>query len=312
MNHFMRVFFLPRLASMFMGLLGVLCLVFFLIHLIPGDPIEVMLGESALPADKEALRHNLGLDLPLHLQWWHYINHLLQWDLGSSLLSGRPILDLIWERIPSTLYLSLASLGVAITLALPLGLLAATHKHQVLDAATMGFALLGLSIPNFWLGPLLILGGSLWLGWFPVSGQEGWNAVMLPAITLGTSMAAILARMIRSSLLETMGEDFLRTAQAKGLSPRRILFCHALPNSLLPILTLLGLQLGGLLGGAVITETVFSWPGLGLLMIEAIQQRDYPVVQAAVLCISVAYILVNFLTDVLYAWLDPRIQFKSP
>jgi peptide/nickel transport system permease protein len=240
-----------------------------------------------------------------------YFKALLHLDFGTSLFSGRAIVDLLIERIPATLYLSLVSLLVAIALALPLGLLAAVRQHTPLDYGAMGFALFGMSIPNFWMGPLLILVGALWLGWFPVSGQEGWNAVVLPALTLGTAMAAILARMIRSSVLEVLGEDFMRTARAKGLSSTRAVMLHALPNSLLPILTLLGLQLGGLLGGAVITETVFAWPGLGLLMIEAIQQRDYPVVQAAVLCISVTYIVVNLLTDLLYAWLDPRIQFKT-
>lgn len=293
------------------GLLGVICLVFLLIHVIPGDPVEVMLGESAQPTDKETLRHALGLDLPIHQQWWMYFKALLHLDFGTSLFSGRAIVDLLIERIPATLYLSLVSLLVAIALALPLGLLAAVRQHTPLDYGAMGFALFGMSIPNFWMGPLLILVGALWLGWFPVSGQEGWNAVALPALTLGTAMAAILARMIRSSVLEVLGEDFMRTARAKGLSSTRAVMLHALPNSLLPILTLLGLQLGGLLGGAVITETVFAWPGLGLLMIEAIQQRDYPVVQAAVLCISVTYIVVNLLTDLLYAWLDPRIQFKT-
>lgn len=293
------------------GLLGVMCLVFLLIHVIPGDPVEVMLGESAQPTDKETLRHALGLDLPLHQQWWIYFKGLLHLDFGTSLFSGRAIVDLLVERIPATLYLSLVSLLVAIALALPLGLLAAVRQHTPLDYGAMGFALIGMSIPNFWMGPLLILVGALWLGWFPVSGQEGWNSVVLPALTLGTAMAAILARMIRSSVLEVLGEDFMRTARAKGLSSTRAVMLHALPNSLLPILTLLGLQLGGLLGGAVITETVFAWPGLGLLMIEAIQQRDYPVVQAAVLCISVTYIVVNLLTDLLYAWLDPRIQFKT-
>jgi len=294
-----------------LALLGVICLVFLLIHIIPGDPVEVMLGESAQPTDKETLRHALGLDLPLHQQWWIYFNGLLHLDLGTSLFSGRAILDLLIERIPATLYLSLVSLVVAIGLALPLGLVAAVRQHTPLDYGAMGFALFGMSIPNFWMGPLLILVGALWLGWFPVSGQEGWNSVVLPALTLGTAMAAILARMIRSSVLEVLGEDFMRTAHAKGLSLTRAVLFHALPNALLPILTLLGLQLGGLLGGAVITETVFAWPGLGLLMIEAIQQRDYPVVQAAVLCISVTYIMVNLLTDLLYAWLDPRIQFTS-
>ncbi|MDR4461047.1 MAG: ABC transporter permease [Nitrospirales bacterium] len=300
-----------RILSAMLALLGVICLVFLLIHLIPGDPVEVMLGESAQPTDKETLRHALGLDLPLHQQWWIYFKGLLHLDLGTSLFSGRAILDLLIERIPATLYLSFVSLVVALSLALPLGLVAAVRQHTPLDYGAMGFALFGMSIPNFWMGPLLILVGALWLGWFPVSGQEGWNSVVLPALTLGTAMAAVLARMVRSSVLEVLGEDFMRTARAKGLSSTRSVLHHALPNALLPILTLLGLQLGGLLGGAVITETVFAWPGLGLLMIEAIQQRDYPVVQAAVLCISVTYILVNLLTDLLYAWLDPRIQFTT-
>jgi peptide/nickel transport system permease protein len=307
----MTRFMVTRILSALIGLLGVVCLVFLLIHVIPGDPVEVMLGESAQPTDKEFLRHALGLDLPIHQQWWMYVKGLLHLDFGTSLFSGRAIVNLLMERIPATLYLSLVALFVAIALALPLGLLAAVRQHSPLDYGAMGFALFGMSIPNFWMGPLLILVGALWLGWFPVSGQEGWNSVVLPALTLGTAMAAILARMIRSSVLEVLGEDFMRTAYAKGLSPTRAVMLHALPNSLLPILTLLGLQLGGLLGGAVITETVFAWPGLGLLMIEAIQQRDYPVVQAAVLCISVTYIVVNLLTDLLYAWLDPRIQFKA-
>ena len=307
----MTHFLVTRILSAMLALLGVICLVFLLIHLIPGDPVEVMLGESAQPTDKETLRHALGLDLPLHQQWWIYFKGLLHLDLGTSLFSGRAIVDLLIERIPATLYLSLVSLIVAIGLALPLGLVAAVRQHTPLDYGAMGFALFGMSIPNFWMGPLLILIGALWLGWFPVSGREGWNAVVLPALTLGTAMAAILARMIRSSVLEVLGEDFMRTARAKGLSSTRAVLYHALPNALLPILTLLGLQLGGLLGGAVITETVFAWPGLGLLMIEAIQQRDYPVVQAAVLCISMTYIVVNLLTDLLYAWLDPRVQFTT-
>ena len=307
----MTHFLVTRILSAMLAILGVICLVFLLIHLIPGDPVEVMLGESAQPTDKETLRRALGLDLPLHQQWWIYFKGLLHLDLGTSLFSGRAIVDLLIERIPATLYLSLVSLIVAIGLALPLGLLAAVRQHTPLDYGAMGFALFGMSIPNFWMGPLLILVGALWLGWFPVSGREGWNAVVLPALTLGTAMAAILARMIRSSVLEVLGEDFMRTARAKGLSSTRAVLYHALPNALLPILTLLGLQLGGLLGGAVITETVFAWPGLGLLMIEAIQQRDYPVVQAAVLCISMTYIVVNLLTDLLYAWLDPRIQFTT-
>ena len=308
----MAHFLLKRIMSALIGILGVISLVFFLIHMIPGDPIDVMLGESALAADREALRQGLGLHLPLYEQWWSYLAALVQADFGYSLFSGRPIVELLVERIPSTLHLSATALLIALIMALPLGVVAATRQHSVYDYGSMGFALIGISIPNFWMGPLLILVGALWLGWFPVSGQEGWNAVILPALTLGTAMAAILARMIRSSLLEILGEDFLRTARAKGLSPTKVIFIHALPNALLPILTLVGLQLGGLLGGAVITETVFAWPGLGLLMIEAIKQRDYPVVQAAVLCISITYIFVNLFTDLLYAWLDPRIDWQNP
>ncbi len=298
--------------SALVGVLGVISLVFFLIHMIPGDPVDVMLGETALAADREALRQGLGLHLPLHEQWWNYLSSLAQADLGHSIFSGRPIVELLLERIPATLHLSLTALGVAILIGVPLGLLAATRQHSIYDYGSMGFALFGMSIPNFWMGPLLILIGALWLEWFPVSGREGWNAVILPALTLGTAMAAILARMVRSSLLEILDEDFLRTAHAKGLSPFQAILTHAFPNALLPVLTLVGLQLGGLLGGAVITETVFAWPGLGLLMIEAIQQRDYQVVQAAVLCISITYIFVNLFTDLLYAWLDPRIDWQDP
>ncbi len=306
----MSHFILKRIGNALVGILGVISLVFFLIHMIPGDPVDVMLGESAQTADREALRQGLGLHLPLYVQWWNYLAALVQADFGKSLFSGRPIAELLLERIPATLHLSVAAFLVAGVIALPLGLLAAIRQHSIYDYSAMGFALLGISIPNFWMGPLLILGGALWLGWFPVSGQEGWNAVVLPALTLGTAMAAILARMIRSSLLEILGEDFLRTARAKGLSSFQAILLHALPNAFLPVLTLVGLQLGGLLGGAVITETVFAWPGVGLLMIEAIQQRDYPVVQATVLCISVTYVLINLITDLLYAWLDPRINWS--
>ncbi len=304
-------FLVTRLLSACWGLIGVITLVFLLIHIIPGDPVDVMLGESALSTDREALRRALGLDLPLLQQWWNYVQGLLQLNLGRSLFSGRPILDLLLERIPSTAYLGVIALFIAVIIAFPLGVFAALRQQTVWDFGAMGLALFGISIPNFWLGPMLILVGSLWLGWFPVSGQEEWNAVILPAFTLGTGMAAILARMVRSSVLESLGEDFLRTAHAKGLSTLEALLYHALPNALLPIITLLGLQMGSLLGGAIITETVFSWPGLGLLVIEAIQNRDYPVVQAAVLCISVSYIFINLITDIAYAWVDPRVQLHK-
>lgn len=288
--------------------LGVVVLVFLLIHFIPGDPVDVMLGESAQPADRAALRQALGLDQPIQVQLVKYFNGLLHLELGRSLYSQRPIVDLLTERLPATVELALAALAVTLLLAVPLGLLAAARHDTAWDHGAMSFSLLGVSIPSFWMGPLLILVFALGLGWFPVSGREGAGAVVLPALTLGTSLAAILARMIRSSVLEVLGEDFIRTAYAKGLSRRQVLIRHALPNALLPVITVFGLQLGTLLAGAVITETVFAWPGIGLLTIEAIQTRDYPVVQACVLLIALTYVLVNMLTDLLYALIDPRIR----
>ena len=301
-------FLVSRLLSALIVVLGVSCLVFMLIHIVPGDPVEVMLGESSQPADREALRHALGLDLPVHIQLAGYLQGLTHFDLGVSLHSQRPIADILIERIPATLELAIAGLLVAVIIAFPLGILAAIRKDTVWDSGAMTFSLLGISIPHFWMGPLLILVFSVWLGWFPVSGREGIAALVLPALTLGTALAAILSRMIRASLLEVLNEDYIRTARAKGLSERTVILRHALRNALLPVITLLGLQLGALLGGAVITETVFSWPGIGQLTIEAIQRRDYPVVQACVLLISVTYVVVNTLTEFVYAGLDPRIR----
>jgi peptide/nickel transport system permease protein len=218
------------------------------------------------------------------------------------------VAELLLERLPATGLLAAVSLLVALLLALPLGILAAVRRDTPWDSSAMGFSMLGVSIPNFWLGPLLILVFSLWLGWFPVSGRNGMASVVLPALTLGTGLAAVLSRMVRSSMLEVLGEDYIRTARAKGLPDHRVVLHHALRNALLPVITLLGLQLGALLAGAVITETVFSWPGIGLLTIEAIQSRDYPVVQACVLLISLCYVCVNLLTDLAYAQVDPRIR----
>ncbi|WP_447970968.1 nickel ABC transporter permease [Nitrospira sp. M1] len=308
----MTRFILARLASALLIIFGVSCLVFILIHLIPGDPIDVMLGETAHPTDKDALRKAMGLHLPLHIQLLHYVQRLLHLDLGTSIHSGRAVTAILLERFPATVELGAGAITIAILLAFPLGIFAALRQKTFIDVGAMTFALTGVSIPNFWLGPLLIMVGALWLGWFPVSGREGLLSLVLPALTLGTAMAAILSRMIRSALLEIIHEDFIRTAHAKGLSQRRTIFRHALRNALLPVLTLLGLQFGALLSGAVITETIFSWPGIGSLMIEAIQQRDYPIVQATMLLISLMYIGINLVTDILYAWADPRIRLRSP
>lgn len=307
----MLTYLVQRLTGALVVIFGVVSIVFLLIHLIPGDPVDVMLGEGATLADRAALRSSLGLDQPVMVQFSGYLQGLLQFDLGHSFHYQRPVADLLLERLPATALLAATALAISLVLAIPLGLLAAVHRGTVWDRGSMAFSMLGVSIPNFWLGPLLILVFSLWLGWFPVSGRGGAGAVVLPAVTLGTGLAAILSRMVRSSMLEVLGEDYIRTARAKGLRPHRILLQHGLRNALLPVITLIGLQLGALLAGAVITETVFSWPGIGLLTIEAIQSRDYPLVQAGVLLISLVYVLVNLLTDIAYAWIDPRIRLGA-
>jgi peptide/nickel transport system permease protein len=297
-----------RLMTSLVTLIGVVSLVFFLIHLIPGDPVEYILGDSARPADREALRSELGLDRPLVVQYADYLSGLVRFDLGHSLHSKQPVSTLLLERLPATLELSLAAFLLAVLIAFPLGVLAATRSGTPWDSGAMMISLLGVSIPNFWLGPMLILLFSLWLGLTPVSGMEQPGSLVLPAVTLGVSLAAILARMVRSSLLEVLNEDYIRTARAKGVSEAVVVWRHALANALLPVITLLGLQFGALLAGSVITEKVFSWPGVGLLLIDAIQQRDYPVVQGAVLLIAVSYLVVNRLTDLLYRAVDPRIK----
>ena len=307
----MIAFALSRLASAAITVFGVSVLVFSLVHLVPGDPVEVMLGESAQPADRAALRTALGLDRPLPEQFAAFLADLARLDLGTSLHARRPVASLIAERLPATAELAAAGLAVALAVALPLGSVAAFRRGSGADHAAIAFATLGVSIPNFVLGPVLILVFSFTLGWLPVSGREGAGALLLPAFTLGTALAAILARMLRSTLLEVLGEDFIRTARAKGLDEVGVLLRHALGNAMLPVVTLLGLQLGALLAGAVITEIVFSWPGLGSLTVEAIQRRDYPLLQGCVLVISVSYVLVNSLTDLAYAWLDPRIRLRG-
>lgn len=286
-------------------------LVFFLIHLVPGDPVAVMLGDWASTADETALREQLGLHLPIWTQYIQYLSGLVQFDLGNSLFFQQPVSELIAERFPMTLQLAVMALIVAVLIAFPLGIWAALRAGKWPDHLSMTVSLIGVSIPNFWLGPMLILVFSLSLAWLPVSGAEQPFSWVLPSITLGTALAAILARMLRASLLEVMHEDFIRTAQAKGLPSTIVYGKHALLNALLPVVTILGLQLGTLLGGAVITEVVFDWPGLGQLLVESIQRRDYPVVQGCILVISVAYITVNGLTELVYAWLDPRIRVAN-
>lgn len=266
-----------------------------------------MLGESANIADRAQLRAELGLDAPLLQQWTEFHRRLLRLDFGVSLYSKKPIAATLAGRIPWTFLLALASLGVAIMIAAPLGVLAALRPNTKWDTIAATVSLLGVSIPNFLLGPLLIIIFSIGLGWFPVSGTDRVTSIVLPSLTLGASLAAILSRMIRASLLEVLSEEYIVSARARGLSAVAVVIYHAIPNAALPVITVLGLQLGALLGGAVITEMIFAWPGVGQLTIEAIQRRDYPLVQACVLVISFAYVAVNTVTDLIYAWVDPRI-----
>ncbi len=289
-------------------IIGVCCIVFALIHLIPGDPVEAMLGEHAHAADREALRDALGLNRPLSEQLTDYLLGVMHADLGHSLHSKRAVAQELLARLPATIELALAAIVVVLVISLPLGVLAAMRPGSFWDATASTFAVLGIAVPNFIAGPLLVLVFSLWLGWFPISGRQGLASLVLPALTLGSALAPILTRMVRSSLLEVMQENYIRTARAKGLSQIRVVIWHALPNAMLPIITIIGLQFGTLLGGAVITEVIFAWEGIGHLTIESIQRRDYPMLQGCILLISVAYVFVNMSTDILYAVLDPRIR----
>lgn len=307
----MRSYLARRLLLALPVVLGVVTLVFLLVHLIPGDPVEIMLGESALAADRDALREALGLDRPMIEQYGAFLRGLCRADLGVSLQQRRPVAALIREHYPATLQLTLAAMLISLLIALPAGIVSGVQQYSFWDHSTMLVALLGVSMPNFWLGPLLIWIFSIQIGWFPVSGKGGLAHLVLPALTLGTSMAAIVARMTRSSVLEVLRQDYVMTARAKGLSETGILLKHVLRNALLPVLTVVGLQFGGLLAGSIITETIFSWPGLGTLMVKAIQTRDYPVVQGCVLVIALSYVLVNLLTDLLYGVVDPRIRYEG-
>ena len=291
-------------------LLGVATLVFALIHLVPGDPAQSMLGESASPEDVQRLRQNLGLDEPLWAQYTAFMTGVVKGDLGRSFRYGTPVTTEIRSRLPRTLQLALAAMAVAIAFAIPLGILAAVYRGTAIDHAAMTVALLGISMPNFWLGPLLAILFAVALGWLPVSGTGTLAHLVLPAVTLGAALSAILARMTRASVLEELRELYVLAARARGMSRTRSVLRHAFRNSLIPIVTIIGLQFGAVLTGTIITETIFAWPGVGRLLIQAINFRDYPLVQGCILFISFTYVMMNLLTDLTYGWLDPRIRFE--
>lgn len=307
---------LVKLLSTLWVILGVLLLTFVLLHVLPGDPIMVMLGESASAADQAALRQQLGLDLSLSQQWLHYVNKVLHWDWGKSLFSQQAVSELIAQRWWATAKLALLALLIGVSIGIPLGIVAAIKRHQVdfyggrawQDDCANLFSLSISALPHFCLGPLLMMVFALWLGWLPVSGMQGAASIVLPAMTLGFGLAAILTRMTRASMLEILQQDFIRTARAKGLPESQVILRHALKAAALPVVTIVGLQMGSLLAGAVITETVFAWDGIGRLLVESIEKRDYPVTQACVMVIALSYVAINSLTELLYSHVDPRLR----
>lgn len=303
-------YFIRRVVLAIPVLLGVATLVFSLIHLVPGDPAQAMLGEGAAPQDVEELRKSLGLDQPLLTQYVSFLGHALTGDLGVSFRTGQPVTTMILERLPATAELAIAAMFVAIVIAIPLGVVAAVWRATAVDYAAMTFALAGVSIPNFWLGPLLAIVFAVELGWLPVSGRGSLSNLVLPAFSLGLALAAILARMTRASLLDELNELYVRAARARGVSRTASIGSHALRNSMVPLLTIIALQFGAVLTGAVITETIFAWPGIGRLLIQSIGFRDYPMVQGCILLIAVTYVTVNLVTDLMYGVLDPRIRFE--
>jgi peptide/nickel transport system permease protein len=304
-------YFLNRLLLLLPTLFGALTLVFFLINLVPGDPVEVMLGETASAADKEELRRQLGLDQPVVTRYRGFLADLSRGDLGYSLYENAEVAKLIAARLPATLELTICSMIVAIIISFPLAILAALKPGTWIDRLALFFSLLGLSIPNFWLGPMLMILLSIQLGWLPVSGRGGLSHMILPSLTLGMAMAAILTRILRISLLRIVNLEFIKTARAKGLDEAVVWLKHMLRNALIPIISIMGLQFGSLLAGSIITETIFSWPGIGRLTVQAIQTRDYPLVQGCMLIVATGYLAVNFITDLAYGIIDPRIRYEK-
>lgn len=306
----MKNYITKRLLLFFPVVIGVMTFVFFMIHLVPGDPVELMLGENAIDSDKERLRIALGIDRPIITQYFSFIIKAFRGDLGRSIHSNMPVFTVIAERFPSTIELALCAIFVAVIISIPLGVISAYKQKSIFDNGSMVISLFGISMPSFWLGPILIIIFSIKLGWLPVSGRGGISYIILPSITLGTALSAILTRMTRSSMLDCLKEEYVSTARAKGLSEKVVIIKHALANAMIPIITIVGLQSGALLSGAIITETIFSWPGIGRLTIQAINTRDYPLLQGCVLIIALSYVTVNLLTDILYAYFDPRIKYE--
>ncbi|MEH7347589.1 nickel ABC transporter permease [Gottfriedia acidiceleris] len=307
----MTQYILNRIISAIIVIFGISILSFFLIHLIPGDPVKIMLGLNASPEQVAKLTHHLGLDKPLLVQYLQYINNVFHGDFGTSLKTGRPVLTEILDRFPETIKLAATGMIFAVIIGIALGILAAKYKDTIIDTFCTGLATLGVSIPSFWLGILLILVFSVKLSWFPIADGTGFRSLILPAITLGVVMSTMISRLTRNGMVEVLSNDFIRTARSKGLEERHILFRHAFRNVLIPIITVIGLQIAALLGGTVIIEQVFNWPGLGTLSIGAIMSRDFPMIQGTVLFMGAVYVSVNILVDIVYSLIDPRVKLNE-
>lgn len=304
----MHRFILKRLLLLIPVLLGVSLLVFAIMSFTPGDPAQLILGENAPEQAVADLRENMGLNDPFVVRYARFVGNAVTGDLGRSYTSGRDVFDEIFSRFPNTLILAALGVILAVLIGIPIGIISATRQYSLIDSGSMIFALLGISMPNFWLGLMMILLFSVNLGWLPSGGYSSWSSLLLPAITLGTGSAAIITRMTRSSMLEVIRQDYIRTARAKGVAENVVINRHALKNALIPVITVIGLQFGYLLGGAVLTETVFSWPGVGRMMVDAIRQKDTPTVLGTVVFLATTFSLVNLFVDLLYGFVDPRIK----
>ena len=305
----MSKYIIRRILLMIPILLGVSLIVFSLMHLTPGDPVQIMLGDFAQPAQVEIMRENLGLNDPIHIQYFNFVRNSLQGDFGRSIHYNEPVINLIKARVGFTINLSLAGFIVSYLIAFPAGIISAIKRNTFIDDFSMVFALIGISMPNFWLGMMLMLVFALRFRILPATGVGTWKHLVLPAITVGTAGAALATRLIRSSMLEVINKDYIRTARAKGLMERTVIFKHALKNAILPVLTIIGLRLGFILSGSVITEIVFARPGLGRLMVDSIFRRDYLVVQASVLLVAVTVLIANLIIDLVYGFIDPQIRY---
>ncbi len=302
-------YLLKRLISTIPVLIGISLLLFFMLRMLPGDPAQVLAGQMATPEEIENIRHQLGLDRPIYEQYAVYMSRLVRFDLGRSARTQNPVIDEIWARLPNTVLLAVVAIALACLFGIPAGIISAVRPYSWLDYLVTMSALFGISMPVFWLGLMLVVLFSVILKWLPAGGTGSWQHVILPSITLAAFVVAFIARMTRSTMLETLSQDFTTTARSKGLKEQVVIVKHALKNALIPIITVVGLQFGLLLGGAVLTETVFAWPGLGRLIVDSILARDYPMIQGAILLFGLLYIFVNLVVDFIYAFVDPRIRY---